>query len=457
MDPTADPPALPPEARRFVERLRVALADGSFVRLTLDRHQGSDATLQRVAARRVLLRGQDQLSFVYRHATKDITKNLPLDAAVAQVGRLVAGEFNHAHLLTRSHDVQLALSRKGRWGLRIGRLAVQPAPGGATADDAAAPEPALESSDGDDPADAADATDLSAPAGTLAHDRARQRQLDIATPFLAELGVTDSQHRLVPAMARKWRQINKFVELLSHAIDQSPLREAKALRVLDFGSGKGYLTFAVHHHLVGRGVRPEVTGVELRDELCALCNAAVQRLDLRGLQFVSGDVRSFAPQPVDVMIALHACDTATDLAMHRGIRSGAAIIMCSPCCHKQLRPQMHAPPLLQPMLRHGIHMGQQAEMVTDSLRALLLQAAGYDTQVFEFISLEHTSKNKMVLAVKRASPLSATARTRLLDQVVAIKAFYGIREQCLEQLLAADTETAVHAAGAPAIWAPAGP
>ena len=135
------------------------------------------------------------------------------------------------------------------------------------------------------------------------------------------------------------------------------------------------------------------------------------------------------------MIALHACDIATDYAIHMGIRSGASIIMCSPCCHKQIRLQIQSPALLKPMLQYGLHMGQQAEMVTDSLRALFLEACGYETKVFEFISLEHTNKNKMILAVKRAEPLDPA---ELLVKIQELKVFYGIQEQCLETLLQAD-------------------
>jgi hypothetical protein len=132
------------------------------------------------------------------------------------------------------------------------------------------------------------------------------------------------------------------------------------------------------------------------------------------------------------MIALHACDTATDYALNMGIRTGAEIIMCSPCCHKQIRPQLKSPALLAPLLQHGIHLGQEAEMVTDGLRALLLEAHGYDTKVFEFISLEHTSKNKMILAQKRKAPRD---NQQILQQIADIKTFYGIQDHCLETLL----------------------
>ncbi|HEX5359843.1 MAG TPA: methyltransferase, partial [Fluviicoccus sp.] len=141
----------------------------------------------------------------------------------------------------------------------------------------------------------------------------------------------------------------------------------------------------------------------------------------------------FDTPQLDIMIALHACDIATDYALHTGIRLGAEIILCAPCCHKEIRPQMHSPAVLQPLLKHGIHLGQEAEMVTDGLRALLLEASGYDTQVFEFVSLEHTSKNKMILAVKRTAAREAVP---FRNQIRAIKDFYGIRQQCLETLLA---------------------
>jgi hypothetical protein len=212
------------------------------------------------------------------------------------------------------------------------------------------------------------------------------------------------------------------------------------VRVVDFGSGKGYLTFAIHDYLRNTlGVNASVHGVELRADLVQLCSQAAQKLGLTGLSFSQGDVHGYAPESIDVMIALHACDVATDYAMDLGLRKGAAIIMCSPCCHKQLRPQLLTPHPLQPILQHGVHLGQEAEMLTDGLRALLLEACGYNTQVFEFISLEHTNKNKMILAVQRASTTSTapTKQAEVLGQVRKVKDFYGIREQCLETLLRA--------------------
>ncbi|HEY4065747.1 MAG TPA: SAM-dependent methyltransferase [Burkholderiaceae bacterium] len=376
----------------------LALVEEPFAKLVLSKPRAAMGDLARVTVRPVMLKGMPQLSFVYSHATRDITKNLAPADALATLSELLANGFGDAHLWAADEEVQLLTSKKGRHTLLRQKTAV-PAPERAS------------------------------------HDREKHRYVDVNRPFLTALGVTDEQHRLVPAMARKWKQINKFVEVLDHALAGTALKQAARLDVVDFGSGKGYLTFATHEHLRhALGLPAFVAGVELREDMVALCNGAAQRLGLEGLRFEQGDVRSIAPPQIDIMIALHACDTATDHAIHTGLRAGASIIMCSPCCHKELRPQLLSPHPLRPLLKHGVHLGQQAEMLTDGLRALLLEACGYETQVFEFVALEHTNKNKMILAVRRAaaSPAEAEAAWRQIDD---LKAFYGVRDQCLETLL----------------------
>ena len=403
---------------RFFEALAQGVADGSLTRVLLSKPGAKDDDLERVTARPLVLRGERCLSFVFKHRTKDITKNEPVDAALQTIAGLVGTRFAHAHLFTREAELQLMMSRKGRYTLHRAKL---------NADDATRPAVAAASDD------------------DTQHDRQKHRFLSLDAPFLVELGVTTARHELVPAMARKWKQINKFVEVMAHALESAGVGPTAPLNIVDFGAGKGYLTFALHDYLrrqaVGAARALDVVGVELRPDLVALCNDAIARCGLTGLRFEAGDVSSFVPQRLDVMIALHACDTATDHALHTGIRAGASIIMCSPCCHKQIRPQMQMPALLRPMLQHGIHLGQQAEMVTDGLRALLLEAHGYDAQVFEFVALEHTSKNKMILAVRRQgrqdTPQALRRRADVLAQIAELKRFYGIREHCLETLLAA--------------------
>ena len=397
---------------RFIASCSASLEDGRFASLLLSKHRGPEPDLQRLTVRPIVLRGEPHLSFVYRHDTRDVTKNLPVDAALSTVRDLLGPVFRDAHLRTQDEAVELTISQRGVCTLRKKPLADKTLP---------PHEGSLKAVPG--------------------HDREKQRWVDVTRPFLAELGVTTAAHTVVPAMSRKWKQINKFVEVFAGALQASRLLDAdpsapdgkRPVRVVDFGSGKGYLTFAVHDHMCQLpGITPAVTGVELRPDMVRLGNAVVEKLGLAGLQFDEGDVRHQAPRPIDVMIALHACDTATDHAIDLGLRGGAAVIVCSPCCHKELRPQLLSPHPLRPILQHGVHLGQQAEMLTDGLRAMLLEACGYDTQVFEFVALEHTQKNKMILAVKRARLQPADAVWAQIDD---IKAFYGIREQCLEDLI----------------------
>lgn len=382
----------------FMQLLQQKLEHNSWQKLVLSSYQGEDSTLVRIEVRPVVLKEIPHLSFLYRHKTRDITKNFVVTEGLALIQTLLGNDFKAAHFTALDSETQLSISKKGKV-LSSTKAIKQTAGSGAV----------------------------------LTHDKEKQRFLTLDRPFLQQLGVTDANHKLVPAMSRKWKQINKFVEVFDRALNQTGLKQKPQVHIADFGSGKAYLTFAVHDYLTHQlGLNAKVTGVELRQELVDLCNSVACELNLKGIGFEQGDVKHFQAKGIDVMIALHACDIATDYAIHMGIRTGASMIMCSPCCHKQLRPQLISPPLLQPMLKHGIHLGEQAEMLTDSLRALLLEAYGYDTQVFEFISLEHTSKNKMILAVKSQKPKS---REQILAQVQQIKNFYGIQQHCLEELL----------------------
>jgi SAM-dependent methyltransferase len=399
-DPSSPPRGESTSRDELLDALRASLASQSFVKLVLAKHIGAEADLQQVTVRSVQLRGDAHLSFTYRYTTRDVTKNLKPDAAVAVIGDLVGASFRNAHLLTSTETIELTANRRGEAAIIRSK---------ATQHDE---KPSAE------------------------HNRTKPRFVTLDRPYLAALGVTDGAGRLIPAMSRKWKQIDKFVEVLAGALASSSLAKARTIRVLDFGAGKGYLTFALHdylqHTLHGEA---EVTGVELRPELVQLCNEAATNLGMTGLRFEQGDVTHYPAAAIDVMIALHACDTATDHAIHMGVKSGAAIIVCAPCCHKEVRPQLLSPHPLRAILKHGVHLGQEADMVTDGLRALLLEANGYSAQVFEFVSLEHTSKNKMILAVKRADVVLPGP---LLEQVAQVKEFYGIRELCLERLLKPD-------------------
>jgi hypothetical protein len=207
------------------------------------------------------------------------------------------------------------------------------------------------------------------------------------------------------------------------------------ISVVDMGAGKGYLTFAVYDYLANvLGLRTSVKGVEARAELVALCNDIARRSGFERLSFQPGYIQEFELPRTDILIALHACDTATDDAIYKGIAAGASIIVTAPCCHKEVRPQIEAPRPLRGVLRHGHLLEREAESITDSLRALLLESAGYKVKVFEFISTEHTRKNTLIAAVRHGNA-GALKKEEALSEYRALKEFYGIREQRLEKLL----------------------
>ena len=397
-----------------------SILEGTFTKAVLAKPRtGTD--VERVTARLVSVRGENVLSCVYSQPTKDSTKNIPIADVRATFRGLLQASFLRGHLLSATENFDLSISKKGKAVLHQVKVSAS-AKGLATS--------------AENPLDPADEPVQVAEAVAPAHDRVKQRFVDVNRQYLVDLGVTLEDGRVVPAMARKWKQINKFVETLDDALKVSALCKSDSVRVVDFGAGKGYLTFALHDHLQNTlGKTTTVTGVELRDSLVIEANGIALKNNSEGLQFVCGDIATVATEgAVDVMVALHACDVATDMAIHRGITAGASIIVCSPCCHKDVRRQMQSPEVLQPLLQFGVHLGQEADMVTDTIRALLLEASGYDTKVFEFVGLEHSGKNKMILGVARTQPDTARAE-QALAQVAALKKFYSISHQRLETLL----------------------
>ncbi len=391
------------DREQFFAALDESLAGGRFVKLTLAKHHGREAGLKNVYVRPVMLKGGGRLSFLHRHQTRDEVKNHTHAEGARLVRELLGAEFASAHLFTTTEDLRLDVSRKGE-----ARLTRHP--------------PTFKET---------------VPAEAEGHDRRKRRAvLTEGNVYLHALGVTNERGEVRPAMGDKLRQINKFVEIVAGLYDSSPLAGREEVSLVDVGSGKGYLTFAVYDYLNNvRGLSASVTGVEARPELVELCNDVARRAGFERLGFRTGFVQELEIPSTDFLVALHACDTATDDAIHKGVAAGASVIVTAPCCHKEVRPQMRAPEALRGVLRHGHLLEREAESVTDSLRALLLEGAGYRVKVFEFVTSEHTRKNTMIAAVRREGAAD-TAASALADYR-ALKEFYGIREQRLEKLLCA--------------------
>lgn len=393
------------QAFEFFQHIQQAWQSNTLQRLIFSQYQGEEANLQKLMIRPITLKDELQLQVVYRYQTKDITKNYTWQEFDSLSSDWLM-QFKQSNLFTDQAEFQLKY-KKQQWQLTQTQIKT-------AKNTASNPQENINTAQ--------------------QHNRQKQRWIEQDRQFLQLLGVTDQKHQIIPSMSRKWKQINKFVEIFAGAVNQAGFTEHQNLHVVDFGSGKGYLTCAVYDYLQTHQFAPQVTGVELRQELVDFCQNVATQSDFQHLQFFQGDVRSYQPEQTDVMIALHACDIATDFAIHTGIRLGAKVIMCAPCCHKELRPQMQSPTVLSPMLGYGVHMGQQAEMLTDTIRALFLQAYGYETKVLEFVSLEHTSKNKMILATKKRNAESQPNQ-KVLQQIADLKAFYGIEKHALENLL----------------------
>ena len=383
------------QEQQFFLDIQQSIENKSFERLVLSQYKGELADLEKMTFRMIELQGQPTLSCLYHHTTQDITKNYAIAEGLEKIAELL-NLSKQANLFTLNQDIQLKKNKKKAM------FNIQKKQASATKVE------------------------------QHQHNREKQRYVDQHSSFLMHLGITDEKGQIIPSMARKWKQINKFIEIFSNAYEQIDASQQE-FNIVDFGSGKGYLTFALYDYLLAQHKTPLITGVELRSNLVEFCQNVANQVGFNHLDFFEGDVRSYQPAKLDVMIALHACDIATDFAIHTGIRLNASMIMCAPCCHKELRPQLKSPEVLQPMLQFGIHAGQQAEMLTDTLRALLLKAYGYETKVFEFVALEHTSKNKMILATKRKDIQQPDPN--IMQQIQALKAMYGIEKQSLELLL----------------------
>ncbi|MGF7146055.1 SAM-dependent methyltransferase [Anaerotaenia torta] len=219
-------------------------------------------------------------------------------------------------------------------------------------------------------------------------------------PFLVDLGVMTGDGAVVKSKSDKFRQINRFLEYIEDVLPF--LNKEKELTILDFGCGKSYLTFAMYYYLkVLRGYRLRIIGLDLKAEVIRKCNELSKQYGYDRLSFQEGDIASYeGGSEVDMVVTLHACDTATDYALYKAVSWGAQVILSVPCCQHELNRQLHND-VLKPILQYGIVKERMSALITDALRAELLKEKGYKVQLLEFIDMEHTPKNILIRAVKR--------------------------------------------------------
>ena len=381
---------------KFIGALSESLTQGTFVKLTLGNYKGTDEHLQKILVRLVSTRKGTRLFFLYRSETRDTAKNYDFDTGVGLIAEALDTGFHSGHLFTTENDYQLDIGKKNKSRLNVAKPTFPIVP-------------------------------------THEHNREKTAQIDSESSYLKALGITDDNGRVRDRQQDKWRQINKYVEVLASLVDKSELKDSAKLRIVDMGSGKGYLTFAAYDYFKNtRNIDVQITGVDAKRDLVDLCNGIATACQFDGLNFVVGSIGDYDVGEVDILIALHACNTATDEALFKGIAAKADLIVAAPCCHQEIRPQIKPPEMFRDILKHGVMLERTAETITDGLRSLLLERSGYSPKLFEFVATEHTPKNNMLVGtrLKKQNPPDEFDR-----QIAGIKSMYGIAKQRLEELL----------------------
>lgn len=260
----------------------------------------------------------------------------------------------------------------------------------------------------------------------LSHNRKKQYILEegIVVPFLQDLGVMTEEGKIVRTKFDKFRQINRFLEFIEDILPQ--LKKEKEITILDFGCGKSYLTFAMYyylHELKGYDIR--IIGLDLKKDVIQYCNGLAGKYGYKKIQFLEGDIAEYeGVSKVDMVVTLHACDTATDYALAKAVGWKADVILSVPCCQHELNGQMENDILL-PIMKYGLLKERMAALVTDGLRAQYLEQEGYDVQVLEFIDMEHTPKNILIRAVRNEKKKKTSDMTKPCEEFLHVQPTIG--------------------------------
>ena len=381
-----------PDNYKEILRQAILLPHG-FVRAIFSGQQSETAPeWTRVKLRPVKRKGREDVQFAYYDSKKCITKNFADAALTESLDALLELPFKNILLSTTSGDVRVTLSASGNPRIHRGKAT------------------------------------QTAEAAEPAHDRKKDLLLPEGKPdpYLQAIGFMTSDGRVRADKQRKFKQINEFLKLLKQT-DELEMFDKPVIEIVDYGCGNAYLTFGVYHyinHILGRPAH--MVGVDVRGEPLEKHEQIVRSLGWDNLTFEKSAIIDFVPPvPVDITLALHACDTATDEALALGIRSGSKIIVSVPCCHHNLQEQLSRHPahdIFRPVMRHNILAQRQGDLLTDSFRALILRIMGYQTDVLQFISSEHTAKNIMIRSIRSDIP----APSAFVEEYRRMKEFWQV-------------------------------
>ena len=386
----------------YREIVRSAVLDAeNFRRATLSGAQRGEAVeWVRVTLRPVEVKGKRHVQFAYYDAKKCITKNYADRELETNLDGLLQMPYKNVQVSSAAGDIQVNMSKSGR-----------PLIHRAKATEAVEVPPAV-------------------------HDRQKDLLLPEGKPdpYLQAIGFMTQDGQIRADKQKKFRQINEFLKMVTQTGEIERI-EKPVIEIVDYGCGNAYLTFGVYHylnHVLGRPAR--MVGIDVRGELLDRHGETARALGWEGLTFEHTTIAGFVPAaPPDITLALHACDTATDEALAQGIQRESRLIISVPCCHHDLQEQIRrgpAPDTFRPILRHGILAERQGDLLTDGFRALILRIMGYQTEVLQFISSEHTAKNIMIRAVRANLP----APSNFVAEYLRMKDYWQVTP-CLEGLL----------------------
>lgn len=381
----------------LIQHIQESLANGTFAKAILSKQADTTHMWKTLSLRPIQIRGELLVSCVFHEDTRDTTKNITTDELTALLDTLIETVFLEANVFSTQGDYHLKHARTGKSTL----LKKKPT--------------------------------FTNP-GTEKHNREKKTEIDPTEPFLQQLGITTADGEIKPSMYHKYRQMNSFLRIVHKLYTHSSLSKREKIIIHDFGSGKGYLTFAVAHTFGGNNYpQASVIGIEHKKDLVDTCNEIGLNRKVKNIYFHTSSIDSYEGKKANIVIALHACDTATDDALARAISTQAEIIIISPCCHAYVRDHMQLPSHHTALSKYGILIERQAELLTDVLRALTLEYYGYQTNVQEFVSSEHTDKNILITAVRKNN--KPTQNVHVKEDILTIKQTYGISDYYLDRKL----------------------
>ncbi len=348
------------------------IEDNTLIRMIFSGSRRKSLAYQKVVLRPVAIHGLAAYQLEYHSEKKVLHKNIEKEDCYAMILALLTNDFKQANIFSTKADYQILVSK-----IDQPKLIKKP------------PSKQLES---------------------LSHNQIKQYLIPDGTPcdFLIRLGVMGQEGQVLKKYYAKFRQINKFLEIVEDSLKHFPVD--KNLLIIDFGCGKAYLTFALYYYLkLLKKRQVEIVGLDLKEDVIDFCNRVALDLGYDSLSFKVGDIEGYeADGKADMVVTLHACDTATDFALIKAVSWGAAVILSVPCCQHELFEQL-SNKINDPMLKHGLLKDRFTAILTDTLRGLKLEENGYEVSMVEFTSLEHTAKNIMIKALKIKQP-SASAK-----------------------------------------------